>query len=125
MSTKGKTSTLPPGSELAAMVRTGKTPQALADRYGVAAGTVRQRMRDSGYSTYSTNGQPQKTERTGGLKRDGDSAAMHHVGGRDVPTPTLRPFVPRPKPAVVSPVSGRVIREKPVAEGGPSGRYMP
>ena len=121
MSTKGKTSTLPPGSELAAMVRTGKTPQALADRYGVSTGTVRQRMRDSGFST---NGEPQKTERVGGIKRDTDSAAMHHVGGRDVPTPVLRPFTPRPKPQIVSPVSGRVIRERHVAEGGPSGRYL-
>ena len=121
MSTKGKTSTLPPGSELAAMVRTGKAPRALADRYGVAAGTVRQRMRDSGFST---NGEPQGVERVGGIKRDTDSSAMHHVGGRDVPTPTLRPFVPRPKPAVVSPVSGRPICSHDSAEGGPSGRFL-
>ena len=121
MSTKGRVSTLPPGSELAAMVRTGKTPQALADRYGVSTGTVRQRMRDSGFST---NGEPQGVERAGGIKRDTDSAAMHHVGGRDVPTPVLRPFVPRTRKPAISPISGRPICNHDSAEGGPSGRFL-
>lgn len=102
-----KSPSLPEANKMARMLRTGRTVNELALRYGAESALIVQRLTSNGWdpSTGRWTGGDPKDFRAAPLavRGDGPGQACHHVGGGDNPS--------------VVPVVARPIRERPKLRG--------